>query len=100
MEEQRYNDLIQYLETLTYPAGLSNQRKTQLRKDSTHYIVKNHILYRNHKTGPKRVIITDQVEPIIYHLHQDMSGAHLGIDAVFDKLKERYYWPQAYEDVK
>ena len=29
-----------------------------------------------------------------------MSGAHLGVDMVFDKVKERYYWPQMYDDVK
>ena len=29
-----------------------------------------------------------------------MSGAHLGIDAVFEKAKEQYYWPQMYDDIK
>ena len=29
-----------------------------------------------------------------------MNGAHLGVDAVVGKIKERYYWPQMGEDVK
>ena len=29
-----------------------------------------------------------------------MSGAYLGIDAVFEKVKERYFWPQMYDDIK
>ena len=29
-----------------------------------------------------------------------MSGAHLGVDTVFEKIKERYYWPQMYEDAR
>jgi transposase InsO family protein len=29
-----------------------------------------------------------------------MSGAHLGIDAVFEKARERYYWPQMYDDIR
>ena len=29
-----------------------------------------------------------------------MTGAHLGIDAVFEKVKERYYWSQMFEDVR
>ena len=29
-----------------------------------------------------------------------MSEAHLDIDAVFDKIKKCYYWPQMYEAIK
>ncbi|CAB4494325.1 unnamed protein product [Rhizophagus irregularis] len=29
----------------------------------------------------------------------DMSGAHLGIDAIIGKIKDQYYWPQLGEDV-
>ncbi len=29
-----------------------------------------------------------------------MTEAHLGTDAVFEKIKERYYWPQMFEDVR
>ena len=80
------------METLTYPNNYDDdKRKTQLRKNSTHYFLKNHLLYRRIKDGGKRVILREQVEPILYHLHQDMSGAHLGIDAVLEKVKERYY---------
>ena len=45
-------------------------------------------------------MLREQVEPILYHLHTDMNGAHLGTDAVIHKIKERYYWPQMGEDVK
>jgi hypothetical protein len=46
------------------------------------------------------VLLREQVEPVVFHLHQDMSGAHLGVDAVFEKARERYYWPQMYEDIR
>src|SRR5581483_4574969 len=100
MDKQHYDDLIQYLETLTHQNDDDDKRKTHIRKDSTHYFIKNHILYRRTKVGGKRVILKEQVEPILYHLHQDMSGAHLGIDAVLEKVRERYYWPQIYKDVR
>jgi hypothetical protein len=51
MNEQQYKDLTQYLDTLTLPGNYDDKRKTQLRKDSTHYFVKNHILYRRTKDG-------------------------------------------------
>ena len=100
MDEQLYNDLIQFLETLSYPNGYNDKRKTYIRKASTHYFVKNHILYRRNKEGSQRILVLAQVEPVLFHLHQDMSGAHLGVDAVFEKAKKRYYWPQMYEDIR
>ncbi|GET58989.1 uncharacterized protein K02A2.6-like [Rhizophagus irregularis DAOM 181602=DAOM 197198] len=35
-----------------------------------------------------------------HYLCENMSGAHLGIDAIIGKIKNRYYWPQLREDVK
>ena len=91
MDKQQYEDLVKYLDTLTYLGNYNDKQKTQLQKNSTHYFVKNHILYRRTKDGGKRVILPEQVEVILYNLHQDMSGAHLGVEAVLEKVKERYY---------
>ena len=80
MNEQQYENLVKYLNTLAYPENYNNKWKTQLRKNLTHYFVKNHILYRRTKDGEKRVILPEQVEVILYNLHQNMSGAHLGVE--------------------
>ena len=29
-----------------------------------------------------------------------MIGAHLGVDSTYEKIKERYYWPKMFEDVR
>ena len=100
MDSQLYKELTHYLNTLTHLDGLSNQRKTHIRRISTQYFVFNHLLFRKTKDGNRRVILQEQVEPILFHLHTDMNGAHLGVDAVVGKIKERYYWPQMGEDVK
>ncbi|GBC12673.2 putative integrase core domain protein [Rhizophagus irregularis DAOM 181602=DAOM 197198] len=78
--------------------GITDKRKTQIRKNSTQYIYQNNILFRKTKDGIRKVILREQVEPILYHFHTDMSGAHLGIDAIIGKIKDRYYWPQLGED--
>jgi hypothetical protein len=80
MDEQLYKDLIHYLTTLTFMDGLTDKWKTHIRRISTQYISKNNILYRNTKEGIRKVILPEQVELILYHLHKDMSGAHLGKD--------------------
>ena len=69
MDKQLYKDLMQYLEILTYPENYTDNQKIHLRKASTHYFVKNHILFRRSKLGTQRVILHEQVEPILFHLH-------------------------------
>ena len=93
-------ELTHYLTTLTFLEGLTNQQKTHIRKISTKYIFQHNLLYRKTKEGVRWVILRDQVETISYHLYTDLSEAHLGVDTVIGKIKERYYWPQMGEDVK
>ena len=46
------------------------------------------------------MIQREQVEMLLFNLYQDMTGAHLGVEAVYNKLHERYFWPNIYDDVK
>ena len=101
MNNKTYQDIFNYLTTLTYPTDYNDDsRKTHLRKLLTQYFVNNNILYRRGRKGRLRVIKQDETEPILYHLHTEITGAHLGIDTVFDKLRERYYWPQMFKDIR
>ncbi|GES72439.1 retrovirus-related Pol polyprotein from transposon 412 [Rhizophagus clarus] len=88
MNEQMYRDLVQYLDALTVLNHYNSTQKAKIRYTSAHYILQNNLLYRRTQDGFKRVILREQVESILYHLHQDLNAAHLGIDAVFEKIKE------------
>ena len=37
---------------------------------------------------------------ILKHLHEGITGGHLGQDKTLHKLKERFYWPGHYNDVR
>lgn len=37
---------------------------------------------------------------ILKHLHEGVTGGHLGQDKTLHKLKERFYWPGHYNDVR
>jgi hypothetical protein len=101
MNEQEYKDIYNYLKDLTLPKDNDEHRKTQIRNQSNKYFIQHHQLFRRRKNGiPQRVILPDQTELILFNLHKDQSGAHLGIDTTFEKIKERYYWPQMYETVR
>ena len=63
-------------------------------------MINNTHLYRQTKDGLCRVIQREQVETLLFNLHKDMTGAHLGVKAVYNKLHKRYFWPNMYDDVK
>lgn len=102
MNEQLYNALYYYIENSEYPKEIKDQHeKIQLEKLSKKYIIQKRNLFRQTKEGKyQRVILPDQTELILYNLHKDQNGAHLGIESTYEKLKERYYWPQMYESIK
>src|SRR5215216_2295667 len=100
MNKQQYDDIIQYLTNFSYPTDYDASQRKQIQRLSTHYIVKNSQLYKSTKEGLKRVITHEQVEILLFNLHKNMTGAHLRIEAVYNKAKDRYYWPQMFENIR
>ena len=98
MEEQLYYDLYQYLSTSVLPEEYDEQQQQRLVHLSKHYFIENDKLYRKSKNNlMQRVITPKHIETILYNLHKDMTGAHLGVETTYEKVKERYYWPKMYD---
>ena len=56
---------------------------------------------KNENLDRLRLILPKQFRPqIIEELHQGIGGGHLGHEKILGQLKERYYWPSHYTDVK
>ena len=101
MNRDEYQEIYNYLERLHTPKDYDEHRITHLKNKSNKYFIQHHQLFRRRKNGqPQRVILPDQVEIILFNLHKDQNGAHLGIDVTYEKTKERYFWPQMYETVR
>ncbi|CAG8734639.1 16077_t:CDS:1, partial [Funneliformis mosseae] len=54
MDNEFYENLTQYLKTLTYSPDLDNSQRIKLQKDSTQYIMKNNLLHKRTRDGDKR----------------------------------------------
>ena len=79
MNEQYYKDIYNYLNALTLPKTDDELRKTQIKSQSKNYFIQSHQLFRRWKNGqPQRVILPEQTELILFNLHKDPTGAHLG----------------------
>ena len=101
MEEQLYYDIYQYLENFIIPEECNEEMKNRVIQTAKHYYIQNNKLYRKNKNNfQQRVITPKHVETILYNLHKDMTGAHLGIESTYEKIKERYYWPKMYNDIR
>src|SRR5438034_513931 len=103
MEFEQYNNIHKYLLTHQYPDNFTSPQKQRLEKQSSNYIVKNNYLYKKDKRKENnllRVIRKHEMEPVLFMFHNDPTAAQFAVDAMFEKIRTRYYWPQMYEDIR
>ena len=95
-----HNNLFNYLNNQTFPNDFTSQQQQKLIKQSKYFAIKNNYLYK--KTNEKfiRVIRSHEMEAVLYMMHNDPTAGHFAVDIMFDKIKERYYWPQMYENIR
>jgi ribosomal protein L21E len=105
METQDYYNLRDYLSQQKFPYNFTKTEQERLKSKSKFFGINNHLLYkkdRRKKTRGKllRVLQKHEIEPVLFMLHNHPMGGHLGVDIVFNKVREIYYWPQMYNNIK
>src|SRR5688572_3552161 len=95
MDKLIYSEILNFLLKQKYPDLATDEWKTQIRLQSNKYLTLHNILYRISKTGkPRCVLTTDNTDLILFAFHKDSFGVHQGITAIYEKIKERYYFPK------
>ena len=103
MENQHHYQLFNYLLTQQIPTTFTSKQTQQLINQSKNYTIQNNLLYKKNSKNPKklyRVIRKEELPAILYMFHNDPTSGHFATEAMFNKIKERYYWPQYYEDIR
>ena len=68
--------------------------------------IKDGVLYCNFQVldssgSIMRLIVPDILkEKVMYGVHEGIGGGHLGVEKSVAKLKERFYWPGHYTDIR
>ena len=62
--------------------------------------IKNGILYRKDKEKELQVIRRFEIEGVLWMLHDHPTAGHFGINATYEKVKERYYWKNMLKDIE
>ena len=104
MDLDAYYQLVRCLSDNSFQDTLSLRDRRALVRQSTHYIVRDGLLYKkpekNEKTFPKRVIKTTEIETILFNLHADVTAGHFAFDGTYQRIAARYHWPTMRKDVK
>ena len=67
-------------------------------KERKKFFIEDGMLYRRkkRKTGEKITLCIPKClqEDVMYHIHDDITGGHLGVVKMLDKLRDRFYFPK------
>src|SRR3990170_2337008 len=64
------------------------------------YIQENGVLYRIKDGNKFKVIRRFELEGIMYMMHDHELSAHFGIQAIYEKVKEKYWWKNMKQDIE
>ena len=90
-----YQNLLEYLEIDKFLLDLTDFEKRIFIKQIRFYEVRNRILYKKNRRNwdrPIWVIRWTEVDPILYMMHKVSTARYLGIDAMYYKIADLYYW--------
>ena len=98
MEEEFYNQILQYIISNSYLGPISETLKKKIRRNAKGIIAKDRLLYK--QCANSCVLIKQgETEKILQECHDNIGG-HKGIHATYGIIKERYFWPNMFEEIK
>ena len=103
MDEELYQQLMQHLKSGRINDNLSNREKRKLLNKSKYFKEIKGQLYKKPKRGSTemlKVIRKSEFENLMKIMHNHLISGHMGINTTYNKIKERYYWNQMYDDIK
>ena len=103
MDIQKYNQIYQYLTQQIIPTTLTNtQQINRFKNFCENFIIKNNFIYKRDRRQQNNLLKVSkkfELEPILFMMHNDPTAGHFSVDIMFNKIRDRYYWPQMYEDI-
>ncbi len=89
MDNQDYQELLQYLKNLT-------PQREGYKKWATQFKERNDHIYR----GDRRVVTAYEIKWIISIFHDNPTQAHQNADAMYYHISKRYFWQNMMKDIK
>src|SRR6266542_7033614 len=101
MNVNEFQEIYEYLKYKKYPQNIQKRNtKERFENKVKRYLLINNQLYYKKEKKKLKVIKRFELELILYTLHDDLTAGHFVTEIIYNKIKERYYWPKIYEDIK
>src|SRR5436190_19747975 len=99
MNRIRYQELTDFLNGKTTEKW-NKEKLRQLDKESKNFEVEYGTLHRKKTNGDKlRVLKEDEIDTVIFMMHNHPTGGHFGKDTTYDKISTRFWWKGMYKDI-
>src|SRR6201985_2290212 len=100
MNSETYNNYLDYLSNLTFADTVTNTERGLTRKTANNYFIRNFVLYRRHR-GKERLVVPEHKKQMILEAsHDHQLAGHMGVDNTYQRLSDKYYWKEMYEDIR
>ena len=101
MNVNEFQEIYEYLKYKKYSQNIQkrNTRK-RFKNKAKRYLLINNQLYYEKGEKKLKVIKRFELELILYMMHDDLTAGYFAIEIMYNKIKERYYWPKMYKDIK
>jgi len=98
-QEQLLNQVRHFLETLEAPRMDSPQKKRRFLAKASEFFMKENKLYKRNGDRPPLLVIFDPTQKltILKQAHENLG--HRGVQAVYELIRHRYFWPHIRADV-
>src|SRR5687767_9285526 len=101
MNRNEYENIKKYLNGEITRENYGEEEYEERKKLSKGIIVKNDKLYWKNKKGKElRMLKEDEIDSVIFMSHNHETGGHLGTEAVYGKIVERFYWKGMYNSIR
>ena len=90
MNKIKYRELVEFLKGNVFEN--SKQEIKRLKKESKNFEEKNEVLYRKRIDGKSvRVLKEDEIDTVIFMMHNHPTGGHFGKDTIYNKINTRFW---------
>ena len=96
MNRQEYENIRKYFKG----EKLTKNEEVITRRQMKGIEIKSDELYKRKNGKLIKILKEDEIDSVMFIIHNHEIGAHFGVEATYNKIAERYYWKGMYKDIK
>ena len=98
--DNNLRNIFKFLTTLEAPSFTSLQDQKRFIQKATQFFVKDDKMWKRRRDKTPLLVIMDHTRRIAILTQAHESLGHRGEQAVFETVRERYYWPHLRQDIR